>query len=73
VRTWAALRVMAPDGLPIYQESREHPGAFACTCHSGVTLAAAHALHYARYVAEGRLPRELDRFSAARFDVQSAA
>jgi glycine/D-amino acid oxidase-like deaminating enzyme len=73
VRTWAALRVMAPDGLPIYEESREHPGAFACTCHSGVTLAAAHALHYARYVAEGRLPRELDRFSAARFDVQSAA
>ena len=53
VRTWGALRVMAPDGLPIYEQSREFPGAFVCTCHSGVTLAAAHALHYAQYVIDG--------------------
>jgi len=43
VRTWAALRVMSADGLPIYQHSRSHPGAYLVTCHSGVTLAAAHA------------------------------
>jgi glycine/D-amino acid oxidase-like deaminating enzyme len=73
VRTWAALRVMSPDGLPIYEQSREYPGAFVATCHSGVTLAAAHALRYAQYVAEGALPPELARFSAARFDVQKAA
>ena len=40
VRTWAALRVMSPDGLPIYDQSREFPGAYLATCHSGVTLAA---------------------------------
>ena len=68
VRTWAALRVMAPDGLPIYEQSREFPGAFVCTCHSGVTLAAAHALHYAGYVIDGALPSELARFSSKRFD-----
>ena len=68
VRTWAALRVMAPDGLPIYEQSSEYPGAFVCTCHSGVTLAAAHALHYAGYVMEGALPAELARFSTQRFD-----
>ena len=73
VRTWAALRVMSPDGLPIYEESRDYPGAFVCTCHSGVTLAAAHALHYAGYVAEGALPKELRRFSPDRFNVQAAA
>ena len=73
VRTWAALRVMAPDGLPIYEQSREYPGAFVCTCHSGVTLAAAHALHYAGYVIDGALPPELARFSTRRFDVQAAA
>jgi glycine/D-amino acid oxidase-like deaminating enzyme len=73
VRTWAALRVMSPDGLPIYEQSRTHPGAFVCTCHSGVTLAAAHALHYASYVADGNLPAELRRFSSDRFDVQAAA
>lgn len=73
VRTWAALRVMSPDGLPIYEQSPDYPDAFVCTCHSGVTLAAAHALHYAGYVAQGRLPERLQRFSTARFDVQAAA
>jgi glycine/D-amino acid oxidase-like deaminating enzyme len=44
VRCWAALRVMPQDGYPIYDQSRVCPGAFFATCHSGVTLAAAHAL-----------------------------
>jgi len=67
VRTWAALRVMSPDGYPIYEQSTTQPGAFAATCHSGVTLAAAHALRYAKYVAAGRLPDELDVFHSKRF------
>jgi glycine/D-amino acid oxidase-like deaminating enzyme len=67
VRTWAALRVMSPDGVPIYDQSREFPGAFVATCHSGVTLAAAHAVRYAQYVADGALPAELARFTGARF------
>jgi len=73
VRTWAALRVMAPDGLPIYDQSREYPGAFVASCHSGVTLAAAHAERYAQHVLDGAIPPELSRFSGARFDVQKAA
>ncbi|OGA40367.1 MAG: FAD-dependent oxidoreductase [Betaproteobacteria bacterium RIFCSPLOWO2_12_FULL_62_13] len=73
VRTWAALRVMSPDGLPIYEQSRDFPGAFVATCHSGVTLAAAHALRYAPHVIEGKLPAELARFASARFHVQKAA
>ena len=44
VRCWAALRVMPKDGYPIYDQSETCPGAFVATCHSGVTLAAAHAL-----------------------------
>ena len=39
VRAWAALRVMPPDGLPIYDQSERFPGAFTANCHSGVTLA----------------------------------
>lgn len=31
------------DGAPIYQRSQKHKGAFGVCCHSGVTLAAAHA------------------------------
>ncbi|MFC6643573.1 NAD(P)/FAD-dependent oxidoreductase [Sulfitobacter profundi] len=39
VRAWGALRVMSPDGYPVYAKSAAHPGAFLVTCHSGVTLA----------------------------------
>ena len=44
MRTWSALRVMSPDGFPIYDQSQFFPGAFVATCHSGVTLAANHVL-----------------------------
>jgi len=43
VRAWGALRVMTPDGSPIYQESPSCPGAFVATSHSGVSLAGTHA------------------------------
>ncbi|MCC6533535.1 MAG: FAD-binding oxidoreductase [Burkholderiales bacterium] len=67
LRTWAALRVMTPDGFPVYEQSQRHPGAFAATCHSGVTLAAAHALRYAKHVAAGALPEDFAPFHSRRF------
>ncbi|HQT77710.1 MAG TPA: hypothetical protein PLD10_11715 [Rhodopila sp.] len=60
IRMWAALWVMAPDGFPIYQQSARFPGAFAATCHSGVTLA-------------GELPEALAAFTARRFRPSQAA
>jgi hydrogen cyanide synthase HcnC len=72
VRSWAALRVMTEDGFPIYQQSTDYPGAFVATCHSGVTLAANHALALAPMIAAGRLDAVLDVFSAGRFDVSKA-
>ena len=72
-RTWAALRVMSPDGLPVYEQSAAHPGAFLATCHSGVTLAAAHAFSFATAVAAGALSEFFTPFSARRFDVPQAA
>ena len=71
VRSWAALRVLSADGLPIYQQSERHPGAFSVSCHSGVTLAGAHALALAPMIARGRLDDEFAVFSARRFDVQA--
>jgi len=74
VRTWAALRVMTRDGFPIYDQSARCPGAFVATCHSGVTLAAAHALMLAPHIAAGALPADpFETFSSRRFDVQKAA
>jgi glycine/D-amino acid oxidase-like deaminating enzyme len=69
VRTWRAIRVMPADGFPIYDQSRTHPGAFLVTCHSGVTLAAAHALHLAPMIAAGSLDEvRVGAFSAKRFE-----
>lgn len=74
VRSWAALRVMTKDGFPIYQQSSECPGAFVATCHSGVTLAANHALVLAPLIAKGALPDdEFQTFSTERFHVPTAA
>jgi glycine/D-amino acid oxidase-like deaminating enzyme len=73
VRTWSALRVMSPDGFPIYDQSRSRPGAFVATCHSGVTLAANHVLSLAPAILAGALPAELEPFSARRLHVPSAA
>ena len=70
VRSWSALRVRAQDGFPVYEQSATHPGAFIATCHSGVTLAAAHALRLAPMIGEGALASELDPFSTRRFHVQ---
>ena len=73
VRTWAALRVMTADGFPIYDQSEDCPGAFLATCHSGVTLAANHALVLAPMLAAGKLASELDAFSVRRFDVPTSS
>ena len=73
VRTWSALRVMSPDGFPIYAQSRIRPGAFLATCHSGVTLAANHALTLAPAIARGGLPRGISSFTSERFHVPTLA
>ena len=68
VRAWGALRVMSPDGFPIYQESAQWPGAYVVTCHSGVTLAAAHAGRIAPWIAgSAPLPEGLQALTGERF------
>ena len=74
VRMWSGIRVMTQDGFPIYDQSETCPGAFVVCCHSGVTLAANHALTLAPMIARGRLDAEVvGAFSARRFDVRQAA
>lgn len=73
VRSWSALRVMTKDGYPVYDQSRTHPGAFVCTCHSGVTLGAVHALLAAPAIFSGGFNERFAPFSTRRFDVPAAA
>jgi len=72
VRTWGALRVMSPDGFPIYQASSRCPGAFVVTCHSGITLAAQHAGPLVDWIRGGPMPDDISGFHAERFHVQAA-
>lgn len=67
VRSWGALRVMSPDGLPIYQKSETMPGAALVTCHSGITLAAAHARLLPAWLEGMDDASDLDKFSEQRF------
>lgn len=69
VRSWGALRVLSPDGLPIYQESPDMPGAFLVTCHSGITLAAAHARYLPDWLERNETAPDLEVFSETRFAV----
>lgn len=67
IRSWAALRIMSPDGLPIYQESKQYPGAFYVTCHSGITLAAAHSQFLSQWLTNSASAPDLSVFSEDRF------
>lgn len=69
VRSWGALRILTPDGLPIYQESPDMPGAYLVTCHSGITLAAAHALFLPDWLEGTAAAPDLEVFSENRFAV----
>lgn len=69
VRTWGALRVMTPDGFPIYQESSTCPGAYVVTCHSGITLAPVHAGPLVDWIRGASKPADIKDFGAERFNV----
>ncbi len=69
LRSWAALRVLTPDGYPIYQRSVDHPGAFLVTCHSGVTLAPLHATRLAEWIDGDPAAPDLEAFDEERFAV----
>jgi glycine/D-amino acid oxidase-like deaminating enzyme len=73
VRQWSCLRVMTPDGRPVYAGSAQYSGAWTALCHSGVTLASFHAGPLARALDGGALPDTLDAFHHERFDVSQAA
>jgi len=73
VRAWGALRVMSPDGYPVYAKSGSNPGAFLVTCHSGVTLAPLHASALAKWILNTSATPDLEAFDECRFALSHAA
>jgi glycine oxidase len=73
VRAWGALRVMSPDGYPVYARSPRYPGACLVTCHSGVTLAPMHATALADWINTTSDAPDLEAFDENRFALSDAA
>jgi len=72
IRSWAALRVLTPDKMPVYLESDQYPGAYAITSHSGVSLASLHSSNLVEWILEERIPLGFSAFHPQRFNVQEA-
>jgi glycine/D-amino acid oxidase-like deaminating enzyme len=69
IRTWAALRVLTPDKMPIYDMSGSSPEVFAIALHSGVTLASVHAARLPDWILHGHPPEGFQNFHSRRFHV----
>jgi len=64
VRHWSGLRVMTPDGAPIYDFSET---ASAAACHSGITLAPIHSDLFVECLLGNKKKHELAAFHPTRF------
>lgn len=73
IRHWSCLRIMTPDGAPVYAESEAYPGAFIALCHSGVTLASFHAGLLSDVLSRSSLGDDFVPFHHRRFNVSTNA
>jgi glycine/D-amino acid oxidase-like deaminating enzyme len=73
LRSWGALRVISPDGYPVYARSTRHPDACLVTCHSGVTLAPLHASGLTGWIMGSAAAPEQGAFDDTRFALSTSA
>ncbi len=69
VRGWGAIRVMTPDGGPIYDRLSEHKNIYVLAGHSAVTLAPLKTKHIASWILEKDEIPQISQFSNGRFNV----
>lgn len=65
VRQWGGLRIITPDGAPIYEFG---DSVSAISCHSGITLSPVHAEHFVDHILKNNVSCSLKKFTSARFD-----
>jgi glycine/D-amino acid oxidase-like deaminating enzyme len=68
VRSWASLRVLTKDGLPIYDEVEDYPGVYILGTHSCITLASMHSSLLAPWILGSERPSEIESFNLERFN-----
>ena len=69
VRSWGAIRVMTPDGAPIYSKLAEHPHITALAMHSAVSLAPLKISEVAPWILGQKEPELITHFNNGRFNV----
>lgn len=69
VRGWGAIRVMTPDGGPIYDRLSEHKNIYVLVGHSAVSLAPLKTEHIAPWILEKEEAPQISHFGNGRFNV----
>lgn len=69
VRSWASLRILTEDGLPVYDQLEEYPGIYLLGSHSCITLASLHSAILPPWILGSRKPEEIEGFNVERFNV----
>ncbi len=69
VRSWSAVRVITPDGSPLYDTIPGHDNIFVMAGHSAVTLAPMNASYIAPWIINGTKFKEIQGFGLGRFHV----
>ncbi|MCP4119542.1 MAG: FAD-binding oxidoreductase [Desulfobacteraceae bacterium] len=69
VRAWGAIRVMTPDGAPIYSRVQGHGNITVLALHSAVSLAPLQASAIASWILGSDEDEQISQFSNGRFHV----
>lgn len=73
VRSWAGLRPMPKDGLPLIGELREVPGFYVAVGHSGITLSPMHGRALSDLICDGATSLPIEPYHPCRFDAEVRA
>lgn len=69
VRGWGAIRVMTPDGSPIYERLPENKNIYVITGHSAISLAPVKEKQIAAWILDKEEAPQISHFSNGRFNV----
>ncbi|SDO55877.1 NAD(P)/FAD-dependent oxidoreductase [Desulforhopalus singaporensis] len=69
VRSWGAIRIMTPDGAPIYTKLTDYPNITVLALHSAVSLAPLNISEIAPWILEQQESSMINHFRNERFNV----
>ena len=68
VRSWAGVRPMPKDGVPLIGELREVPGFYVAVGHSGITLSPLYGRAISDLICDGTTDLPIGQYHPCRFD-----